>query len=88
MVSCFSVSAYAAENNPMPEVEATEAQDVGMQSLTMDEAEVMLSQKFNDLENLSNTNRLTIRFLAFRKVHLMQEKIGQLMIQYLLVMVH
>ena len=36
MVSCFSVSAYAAENNPMPEVEATEAQDVGMQSLTMD----------------------------------------------------
>ena len=59
MVSCFSVSAYAAENNPMPEVEATEAQDVGMQSLTMDEAEVMPSQKFNDLENLSNTNRLT-----------------------------
>lgn len=57
-VSCFSATAFAAETNSIPEVEATEVQDVGIQTLSTDTADVLPAQEFGDLETLPQTEQL------------------------------
>lgn len=57
-VSCVSASAFMYETGSMIEVEANEAQDVGIQSLPVDEAEVLTAQDFYDIENLPQTKQL------------------------------
>lgn len=52
IVSCFSLTAFAAEDSFVPEVTATDAQDVGIQSLSAGEADVVPAQKFDDLDAL------------------------------------
>ena len=59
VVTCFSANAFAAETNSIPEIEATEAQDIGIQSLAVEEVDVISPQEFSDLENLSQMEQLT-----------------------------
>lgn len=52
IASCFSLTAFAVENDSVPEVKATEAQDVGFQSLFAGKADVLPTQEFDDLDAL------------------------------------
>ena len=60
IVSCFSLTAFAAENDSVPEVTATEAQDVGIQSLSTGEADVLPAQEFEDLDALVQTSEFSL----------------------------
>lgn len=57
IASCFSMTAFASETDSVPEVAATEAQDVGIQSLSAGEADVLPAQEFEDLDALVQTEQ-------------------------------
>lgn len=55
VASCLSGTVFAAAADSVPEVMATEAEDVGFQPVVVNEAETIPAQEFEELENITQT---------------------------------